>query len=64
MSTAIIIALLLTLLVAGGVAFVESASGYLGDSSMVPGIVLLGMLLVAAIVVAGYFRGSWEIVIQ
>lgn len=49
---------ILFLVVALVIAMIEGAGGYVGDSSMIPGCLLIGILVLLVIMVIGLFTGN------
>lgn len=58
MLSLIVSVVILFLVVALVIAVIEGAGGYMGDSSMVLGCLLVGILVLLVIVVIGLFTGN------
>jgi len=58
MMSLIVGVVILFLVVALVIAMIEGVGGYVGDSSMVPGCLLVGILVLLVIVVIGLFTGN------
>ena len=61
MLTAIAVVIIVMLVIALALKCCEASGGTVGDSSMVPGVLMLGIFIVLVILVAGWFNGNMVI---
>ena len=60
-ASAIVVVLIIGLFIALCIALLESSGGYIGDSSMVPGFLLLVAGVIGAIAAMAIATGSWTV---